>query len=60
MTEAEAFKHWMKEHELIDLRGEVIGYQKTAVGITIWLKNATGFVGIPWPYKYDGAGNLLT
>lgn len=54
MTAAEAFKKWMVEHQLMDLRGEAIGYQETAVGITIWLKNATGIAGIPYPYKYEG------
>lgn len=59
MTAAEAFKKWMIENELTDLRGEVIGYQETTVGITIWLKTATGITGIPYPYKYDGSGQLL-
>lgn len=59
MTAAEAFKKWMRENELVELRGEVIRYQETAVGITIWLKTATGRTGIPYPYKYDGAGCLL-
>lgn len=59
MTAVEAFKQWMREHELQDLRGEVIGYQETAVGITIWLKTATGTTGIPYPYKFDGSQHLL-
>lgn len=59
MTAAKAFKQWMEERERIDLRGEVIGYQETSVGITIWLKNATGITGIPYPYKFDGSQPLL-
>lgn len=59
MTAAKAFEYWMQKHELQDLRGEVIGYQETAVGITIWLETATGRTGIPYPYKYDGSQTLL-
>lgn len=59
MTAVEAFKKWMIEHQLMDLRGEVIGYQETAIGITVWLKTATGTTGIPYPYKYDCSEQLL-
>lgn len=59
MTAAEVFTQWMAEHELQDLRGEVIGYQETAIGITIWLKTATGKTGIPYAYKFDGTQPLL-
>lgn len=59
MTAAVAFKQWMREYELQDLHGEVIGYQETAVGITIWLETATGTTGIPYPYQYDGSEQLL-
>lgn len=59
MTAAEAFRKWMRERECVDLRGEVLGYNETSVGITIFLKNATGVVGIPYPYKYEGSDCLL-
>lgn len=55
----EAFRKWMREHECCNLRGEVLGYNETSVGITIFLKNTTGVTGIPYPYKYEDDDCLL-
>lgn len=54
MSAKEAFHKWMRERECIELRGEVLGYNETPVGITIFLKTTTGVTGIPYPYKYEG------
>lgn len=51
MTSAQAFQQWKREYEYTSLRGEILGYNETTNGITIWLKNATGITGIPYVYK---------